>query len=512
MKSEPRSLDLRVDLGLHLLFGDKATALLASSVGAAFEWFEFSCFGAWSDIIGAHFFPRQSPTFALRMAFALFFVGFISRPVGAVAFGYIGDRYGRVPVLVWSAVLMVVPTVGMTMIPSYDSIGIVAPSLLVLCRVAQGLSLGGEAGGGITFALESVEPWHRGKMGALFQASGSLGSLVANLASGLIRQSLKPEDLRAWGWKVPFFAGVMGLALGAWLRSRLRETGPVGVEQPASARGAAMARTVRESGSSDAPIIRPGRESLSSSSGDEVDGACARDGPEAESGCAKAYRVCWLIGALSLWMTFGFWAYVFIPAYLTSVRQPPMRAAYTIAAVAQLGNVLSLLVFAAASDRVRRGKRRRSFLFGGAALCAFVFPLASLVLDRIDGTLGCYLVMLLASIAHAVHGGSVTPYLFEHAGSAHTRLSTITLTWALGSTLFAGTMPTICEALSASTGSIVAPGLWISLIACVSATAVLFGEPARDRRRPDEQREDELYLELVTTESSDGKLAACGVI
>ncbi|KAJ1639809.1 major facilitator superfamily domain-containing protein [Pavlovales sp. CCMP2436] len=142
-------------------------AFVASAAGTMFEWYEFALFGAFADIIGMHFFPASDPAEALRYSFVLFFVGFLTRPLGAVVFGYVGDRYGRIPVLVWTAVLMLGPTLAMTLIPPKNQrqIGALSTLLLVVCRILQGLSLGGQAGSGITFVLESVEPRHRAKVG-----------------------------------------------------------------------------------------------------------------------------------------------------------------------------------------------------------------------------------------------------------------------------------------------------------------------------------------------------------
>jgi hypothetical protein len=219
-------------------------------------------------------------------------------------------------------------------------------------------------------------------------------------------------------------------------------------------------------------------------------------------------------------MVFGFYSFVFVPAYLTSVRQPALASAYSIAGLAQLCNVLVLLLFAAASDALERGARRRDFLVGGAALCALAFPLASLVLATTESAAACALAMLATSCAHAVYGGSATPYVFAHAGPAQTRLSTLSLAHALSSTLFAGTMPSVCEAMSAVFGSMVAPGVYVALAACVSAAAVLMGEPPHfsdgDARDVNRFRGGESsYLQLMSSHglapNEDGALSDCGV-
>mmetsp|Transcript_3683 Transcript_3683/g.9025 ORF Transcript_3683/g.9025 Transcript_3683/m.9025 type:complete len:219 (+) Transcript_3683:621-1277(+) len=197
----------------------------------------------------------------------------------------------------------------------------------------------------------------------------------------------------------------------------------------------------------------------------------------------RARRVGWLIVVSMLFMVFGFWAYVFVPAYLTSVREPPLRSAYTIAAVAQLSYCLSLLVFAYASDRLHlhHGRSRQLFLVGGALLSVVAFPAASYGLQHLDAW-GCALALTSVSVVHAIYGGSLPVYVFEHAGPLETRVSTISVLWALGATAFGGTMPSICEALSDAYDGLVAPSCYIALAALASATAVVLGERALDPR------------------------------
>jgi MFS family permease len=119
---------------------DRFRAFVASAAGTCFEWYEFALFGAFADIIGMHFFPASEPEVALRYAFVLFFVGFLSRPLGAVVFGYMGDRYGRIPVLIWSAVLMLGPTIAMTLIPPYK-VTLTLTLTLTLASDAHSLNL-----------------------------------------------------------------------------------------------------------------------------------------------------------------------------------------------------------------------------------------------------------------------------------------------------------------------------------------------------------------------------------
>lgn len=450
----------------------KALAFTASSAGNLFEWYEFSLFGAFADVISAHFFPHQSDGLALRFSFILFWLAFLARPLGAYHFGRLGDRVGRIPVLLWTGALMLASTLGMTMIPSYAQAGLTAPLLLVLCRLLQGISLGGETGGGITFALESVEPWQRAQMGALFQVSGGVGSLFANVFSGALRARMAPEALHAFGWKIPFWVAAIALCFASWLRSSLHETAPSLAD---AADGGGDGQAVQEVGSigSNGIPASPSSAAVSSTHGrSRASGASlAATAPR-----RLAPRVLWLVCVSMLWMVFGFWLAVFVPAMMTTRREPPIRSAYALAAIAQCTYQPALLGWGLLADWLGPGRRRRQQLVLGAALSAIAFPAASYVLaSPASNAWHCGVALVAAALVHAIHGAAITPFVFEHAGPQASRLSTIALTWAIGATLFAGSMPTVSEGLVALTGSPLAPGYYIALTALLSICAVQAG-------------------------------------
>ncbi len=199
--------------------------LLASLVGTAVEFYDFYIYGtAASLVFGALFFPAASPSAQLLSAYATFTVAFVARPVGAVAFGHFGDRVGRKSTLVASLLLMGLSTFLIAFLPSYAQAGWIAPALLCLLRFGQGFGLGGEWGGAALLAVENAPPGWRARYGMFPQLGAPVGFIAANGLFLLLGLVLTPEQFVAWGWRLPFVASVVLIALGLWVRLRLGET------------------------------------------------------------------------------------------------------------------------------------------------------------------------------------------------------------------------------------------------------------------------------------------------
>ncbi|MEU6684914.1 MFS transporter [Streptomyces sp. NPDC046832] len=197
----------------------------ASLAGTAIEFYDFFVYGtAAALILGPLFFPTFSPMAGTLAAFATFGVGFVARPLGSVLFGHIGDRRGRRPVLVASLLLTGASTVAVGCVPTYDSIGVAAPLLLLVLRFLQGLGLGGEWGGAVLLAVEHAPARRRVLWSSFPQVGPALGFLIANGVVLGLSSALTEAQFAAWGWRVPFWAaGVLAVA-GLWLRSSLAES------------------------------------------------------------------------------------------------------------------------------------------------------------------------------------------------------------------------------------------------------------------------------------------------
>ena len=184
-------------------------AVWAALVGSSLEAFDFYVFAYFSAIFApALFFPELDPAAALLGSFAVIAVAFIVRPIGAVIFGNLGDRIGRKRTLIITITIMGLATGAIGLLPDFATIGLAAPILLVLLRIVQGLSLGGEWGGGILVAVEHADPKRRGFYAALPQLGSPVGTTLTAALLLIMSATLAPEAMLAWGWRVPFLAGV----------------------------------------------------------------------------------------------------------------------------------------------------------------------------------------------------------------------------------------------------------------------------------------------------------------
>ncbi|MFD2683514.1 MFS transporter [Streptomyces phyllanthi] len=197
----------------------------ASLAGTAIEFYDFFVYGtAAALVLGPLFFPTFSPVAGTLAAFGTFGVGFVARPLGSVLFGHIGDRHGRRPVLVASLLLTGTATVAVGCVPTYDSIGVTAPVLLLVLRFLQGLGLGGEWGGAVLLTAEHAPAERRGLWSSFPQIGPAVGFLLANGVMLALSATLSDAQFAAWGWRVPFWAAGALAVAGLWLRSSLTES------------------------------------------------------------------------------------------------------------------------------------------------------------------------------------------------------------------------------------------------------------------------------------------------
>ena len=231
---------------------EKATNMrkvaLTSLAGTSIEWYDFFLYGTAAAIIfPIAFFPQDLPPMVLLIiSFSTFAVGFIARPLGGIVFGHFGDRVGRKRTLVVALMMMGVATTLIGLLPTYDSIGLAAPLCLVLLRFIQGLAVGGQWGGAMLLVTESAPADQRGWYGAYAQAGAPMGVILANLAFISVSASMSDEAFLAWGWRLPFIASILLIAISLFIQLRVEDTEAfkaLQAEQAASPQQAVAARS-----------------------------------------------------------------------------------------------------------------------------------------------------------------------------------------------------------------------------------------------------------------------------
>jgi len=203
----------------------------AGAIGNVLEWYDFAVYGYFATSIGRIFFPKEDPIAQLLFAFGVFAIGYLMRPLGGMLIGNIGDRLGRKQALSVSVAAMAIPTFIVGILPGYDLIGLAAPILLTICRMLQGLSVGGEYTTSIVFMVENAPPKKRG-IAAAFAGCGAVTGILLGSATGTALAALmSPESLNAWGWRIPFLLGLVIGIVGLLLRRNIEEKNEVAAEQ-----------------------------------------------------------------------------------------------------------------------------------------------------------------------------------------------------------------------------------------------------------------------------------------
>ena len=204
----------------------------ATVAGNALEFYDFVTYAFFAVYIGRTFFPASTPMGSLLLSVAVFGVGFFARPLGGVLIGAFADRAGRRPAMLLTIVLITLGTLGLALSPSSESIGMAAPVIVVLCRLIQGLALGGEVGPSSAFLIEAAPPGRRGLYASWQLASQGLAGFVAGAIGLALTSTLSPAEMQAWGWRLPFIVGLLLVPLALYLRHAMPETLHAAPAQP----------------------------------------------------------------------------------------------------------------------------------------------------------------------------------------------------------------------------------------------------------------------------------------
>lgn len=198
--------------------------IFACFIGNLLEWYDFAIYGYLAATLGALFFPTEDPLTATLSSYGVFAAGFFMRPIGAFALGYMGDKWGRKSALMVSILLMALATAGMGLLPTYAQIGLWSTILMIVCRLFQGFSLGGEFSGSIILLIEHAPSHRKAFFGSWADLGSSMGMILASLTIIALRFSVTEQELLDWAWRLPFLSGFLLAIVGYFLRRNLDET------------------------------------------------------------------------------------------------------------------------------------------------------------------------------------------------------------------------------------------------------------------------------------------------
>ncbi len=394
--------------------------VIAGVAGNVLEWYDFALFGFFAQQIGAHFFPADNPTASLLAAFGTFAAGFLMRPIGGALFGWVGDKYGRKQALIWSVLAMAFPSFFIGVLPGTESIGIAAPILLLLCRLLQGIAVGGEYGASAVFLVEGAEPGRRGWMGSWAPVGAFAGTLLGSAAGAIVNFTLPPDAVLAWGWRIPFIVG-LGVGLG----------------------GLAIRRYYMER----VPHQAPARSPL-----------------------GEAFRSYWRTilhqTALVAGLAVGFYTtFVYAATWLAQVAQVPARTALSINTLAMGLSLVASLAAGALSDRVGR---RPVLLAWAGTQALLAYPLMALMgRGELGGMVAGHVTLALLVAA----GSGALPATMAELAPWRVRCTVVAVSHNLAMALLGGTTPLVGAWLVARTGDHLAPAVYLAAAGVVSFVA-----------------------------------------
>lgn len=411
--------------------------IMAGFIGNVVEWYDFALYGYLAGIIAPLFFPSENPTAGLIATYGVFAAGFLMRPIGAAVFGWFGDRYGRARTMQISVTMMALPTVLLGLLPTYAQVGILAPVLLVVLRLIQGLSVGGEFSSSATYLVETAPTGRRGLTGSWANIGSMTGSLLGVGAAAFVTNLFDPATISDWAWRLPFLSGAILGGAAILIRSDLHN----------SERFEAHHSRREET----SPLL----EAFTTNRQETILALIF----------AAAYGTCYYI------------AFVYLPEWLSS--QGLMERGHALA----INTAMTLLVIplmpllAIVGDRWL--PRRTWIAIALGALTLLAWPLQEWMLLSGGALISVFAAHALTFALLSVPLGS-GPALFVEMFPERDRLSGYSVAFNIGLGVFGGLTPMIATALIDVTGKATAPALYMTF-AGVCAVLTLLRIPDRSR-------------------------------
>lgn len=409
--------------------GAHKRALIAGSIGNFIEWYEFAVYGFLATVIARNFFQLagEAPLTGLILTYASFAIAFFFRPLGAIIFGRIGDRIGRKPTLIIVLVMMTLATTAIGLVPVYASIGIAAPLILTGLRILQGLFAGGEYGGAVSLMTEFAPRGKRGLYGAWQSFTVALGLLAGAGIVALISAVLSPEELYAWGWRLPFFLAIPMGGVALWLRVKMEET---------------------------PGFLRQQKQQQ----------------PQASANLSHTLKAIMTgIGRLMVWSAAGYTYLVIMPAYLQSSLHTGFNQALLIAVISNIGFAITILPAGILSDK---WGRRNVMVIAAVLLLILALPLLKILQAESSTLLVKALVVLVAGGLVGMLAGP-GPAMLSEMFPTKVRYTGLGLAYSLSNAIFSGCAGLIITGLIKQTGNLDIPAYYVMATAVVSLFALM---------------------------------------
>jgi MFS transporter, MHS family, proline/betaine transporter len=404
-------------------------AIIACFAGNLFELYDFTVFGYFAIQIGHAVFPSHDPLTSILASFATYGTGFLTRPVGAIVLGSYGDRRGRKTALSLTITLMALAT-GLTgLVPTYASVGIWSPILLVLFRLLQGFSTGGEWGGATTFMVEYAPAGRRGFFGSLQQISTAVAQSLAILSALALNSWMPAGALASWGWRLPFLLGFVLAPLGYYLRARVAETPAFKHTEAASDLAASPLRLV---------LTKYRRELIT------------------------------CFGITTIWTVASYVFITFMATYATQSLHLSASVALKAVLLAALANLLLIPVSGILSDKIGRAP-----IFLAASVGYLILSVPFFMYMAAAKTFAS--VAIVSLTAGALYGmlNGAAPAMLAELFPTNVRYTALSVGYSSGVMIFGGFAPFISTLLLKTTGSAVGPGFYPTLCAVISLWAIL---------------------------------------